>query len=283
MKFLPVLLLGLAFFSACQGPSERILFSSSRNGNSDIFLMHPDGSKVQALTNDPREEWAATWIDANHISFLRQEDSLILRYQLALESGEITPLPHPQACTLDDKNILYDRTTGQQLYGCRGELYWADASGSGQKILTIDLLRTAGYPSWIEGEEAFIFTSEHLGNEEIFRMDLNSGKIKNLTRHPDRDQRGSLSPDGKYLVFSSNRFGKDNMEILLMRLEDRALTRVTDSPDTELIARWSRDSKRIYFGSNPDDNWDLFVYELESQETTQLTQEAGFDGDPRIY
>ena len=50
----------------------------------------------------------------------------------------------------------------------------------------------------------------------------------------------------------------------------------------ELIARFSNDGRKIYFGTNQDDNWEIYVYDLDTEMQTRLTNNKEFDGDPRI-
>ena len=72
--------------SACYANKEQILFSSSRNGDSDIFMMDTDGKNQIALTKTNFEEWSPTWIRENEISFLRQEGDSIFRIKLNLKT-----------------------------------------------------------------------------------------------------------------------------------------------------------------------------------------------------
>jgi Tol biopolymer transport system component len=48
----------------------RILFDSTRDGNTEIYVMEADGSNQGRLTNDPAEDWGASWSpDGRHVSF----------------------------------------------------------------------------------------------------------------------------------------------------------------------------------------------------------------------
>jgi YD repeat-containing protein len=40
---------------------SRILFDSTRDGNTEIYVMNADGGDQHRLTNDPGEDWGATW------------------------------------------------------------------------------------------------------------------------------------------------------------------------------------------------------------------------------
>lgn len=109
MKRLTILfILLISGLFSCQDAPELIFFSSSRSGNSDIYLMYADGTNTQRLTTSLFEEWAPVWIHAGQISFLRQKYEKIVRVTLNLENGEEKEIAHPAGCLLDDKNSLYD-------------------------------------------------------------------------------------------------------------------------------------------------------------------------------
>ena len=100
-------LFAILLIYSCSKPKEEILFSSSRNGNSDIFIMDQDGENVQQITESSFEEWGPTWISENQISFLRQTKDSILRIEMDLITKYELALHHPYNCILDDKNMLY--------------------------------------------------------------------------------------------------------------------------------------------------------------------------------
>ena len=45
------------------------------------------------------------------------------------------------------------------------------------------------------------FVSERDGNRQIYVMDADGGKQRNLTNNPSSDRDPSWSPDGKYIAF----------------------------------------------------------------------------------
>lgn len=103
---------------------ESFLFSSGRNGNSDIYLMDTESLKVRQLTSSPLEEWGPSWINQNEISFLRQQNDKITRCKLNLKTGEESILEQPKPCILDDKNALYFGYL--QLFACNSDLFLLD-------------------------------------------------------------------------------------------------------------------------------------------------------------
>ena len=257
-----------------------MLFSSDRNGNSDIFLMVGDADAIRQITSSSAEEWAPSWVNGEEISYLRQRDTQPIEIVVHhLGTNETRLVPHPTRCILDDKNYLYSGT--QKVFTCNGEIYWNDAVGTSYNI-TANLTGKSNYPSWSPDGQTILFTNNSSGNNELYQYNILDQSTKKITDNPANDERGELGPNSKYVIFSSDRFEPGNQEICLMNLETREVTNITNNSAFELIGRWSRDGKYIWFGSNRTGNWEIYRYLVESGETTQLTNHPGFDGDPRV-
>lgn len=283
MKHLVFVLITTNLILSCK-PAEtnQILFSSSRNGNSDIFLMEGKDRLVKQLTFKAVEEWSPTWINKEEISFMRQDGDEISRVKLNLLTMEESPLPQPKNCLLDDKNILYAQLSSKQLYVCNGDVFLADEEAGTLQNLSSKLEGISNYPSWARDEQSVLFTNNSTGDNEIYKFDLGSQALTNLTNNPANDERADLSPDGNYLLFSTSRFETGNQEIARLDLRTKEITNISKSPGMELIARWAEDGQSIYFGSNKDDNWEIYVYSPTTDSTERLTFNQAFDGDPRI-
>lgn len=268
-------------FLGCGRYKELILFSSNRLGQSDIYLMDKSGSQLTPITNYTGEDWAPVWMSENQISFLREENDEIKIIQLDLKTNLEQSLSHPAECLLDDKNFVYTQFNDQKIYTCNGVLYLLKPQMKAGINLTEDFPGKVNYADWVS-KEVVIFTGNVNGNNDIFTLNTRTQKYNNLSNHPANDERGMIAPNNKYLVFSSDRFEKDNQEIVLQDLQNGHITNISKSKGTELIARWSKDSKRIYYGSNKDGNWEIYLYYLLSGHTKRLTNHQGFDGDPRV-
>lgn len=282
VKKITCFLLLVLLLTAFKTNKEQILFSSSRNGNSDIYIMDSDGKNQTALTQNQFEEWGPTWINDNEISFLRQTKDSIFRIKLNLKTGEESKLKHPTNCILDDKNILYSTLTQNELYSCKDNIFIFYPKNNNLKNITENLNGSARYPSWSNDGNSVIFTSNHLATNELFLYNLDTEKILQLTDSDSNNERGELSPNGKLLAFSSDRFEKGNQDILIKNLENGNVKNISKGSGTELIARFSKNGKKLYYGTNKDGNWEIYSYDLETEKQSRLTNNAEFDGDPRI-
>ena len=268
--------------SSCAQKKEILLFSSSRNGNSDIFIMDFKGENLKPLAQTEFEEWGSTWINENEISFLRQKEDSIYRIKLNIESKEETELPHPFNCILDDKNVLYSPSSQLQLYSCNNDIFLYDPTSKELKNITKNMNGNALYPSWSNDGNSIIFTSNHLGSNDLFIYEIQSTKVAQLTDSDSNNERGELSPNRKLLAYSSDHFEKGNQEIVLKDLKSGLIKNVSMSTGTELIARFSNDGNLLFYGTNNDGNWEIYSYNLRTDVKKRLTNVGEFDGDPRI-
>ena len=220
------------------------------------------------------------WISKNKISFLRQKEDSIIRIQLDLITSKESKQKHPVNCLLDDKNALYSKHF--ELYTCQNDIFIHNSETREVINITDNLVGIANYPSWSHDGKSVVFTSDHTGSNEIYEYHIDSKETRQLTDSNSNNERGELSPDKKLLVYSSDHFEKGNQDIVLMDLTTGAIKNLIKSPGMELIARFSHDGSSIYFGSNQDNNWEIYVYDLDTKLQTRLTNNPEFDGDPRV-
>ena len=87
---------------------------------------------------------------------------------------------------------------------------------------------------------------------DIYTATPDGKNIKNLTKHPGYDAEATVSPDGKTIIFTSERDG--DLELYSMDINGKNIKRLTNEPGYDGGAFFSPDSKMIvYRGSHPTD------------------------------
>jgi TolB protein len=87
---------------------------------------------------------------------------------------------------------------------------------------------------------------------DIYTADLDGNNIRNLTKSPGYDAEATISPNGKKIVFTSDRSG--DLELYSMDTDGTNVKQLTNEPGYDGGAFYSPDNKWIvYRGSHPAD------------------------------
>lgn len=102
-------------------------------------------------------------------------------------------------------------------------------------------IKLARHPDYHNGKIVF----SYLGDLWIVQED--GSHPQRLTSHSSREIHPRFSPDGKWIAFSSDRYG--NYDVFVMPADGGEAKRLTyhSAPDT--VVGWSRDSKKVVFSS----------------------------------
>jgi len=114
-------------------------------------------------------------------------------------------------------------------------------------------------PSISPDRTQLAFASDRNGYWDLFKMDLQSGEVTQITNTPEYDSAPSWSPDGKWLVFET--YINENLEISVVSVNDRSqpVIPVTQDPASDHSPVWAPDGRNIAFissrGGESDDVW----------------------------
>jgi len=237
-----------------QEHQEHIAFDAYRNGQWDIYVMNADGSGEVRLTNDKDQDFG--------------------------------PVFSP-----DGRKIVYssDRTggIGSGLY----ELYEIDlypSEGIEPVIKRLTYTSRGAYT----GEPCFSPDGRRIAyfcNGDIYMMEADGTNPVQLTNAPGKDSSPSWSPDGRHVVFCTDRNDEpgfdprysDNIEIYVLDVEHPeaaggTVKRLTNHPTPDSRPRFSPDGTRIAFVSCRDGilNSEIYVMNADGSNVQRLTSNA---------
>ena len=166
---------------------NKIVFTSLRNGDPEIYTMNLDGSEQTRLTFETGYDGGPFFSpDGNKIVFRAsrpQTDEQMKDYNDLVENGYVRPTAL--------------------------EIFVMDADGKNMKQIT-NLGKASFAPFFHPGGKKIIFSSNYNADNprdfNLFMINIDGTGLERITFNPSFDGFPMFSPDGKYFVFGSNRF-----------------------------------------------------------------------------
>ncbi len=165
---------------------DKIVFTSTRNGDLDLYTMDVNGKNVKQITNELGYDGGAFFSpDGKKIVFRASRfktDEEKKEYQDYLKQGLVAP-------------------TNMEIYTC-------NVDGSDLKQLT-HLGKANWAPFYHPSGKKIIFSSNHKGTRgfefNLFMINEDGTGLQQITYDKVFDSFPMFSPDGKKIIFSSNR------------------------------------------------------------------------------
>lgn len=272
-------------FSA--GPPQSIAFSSNRDGNSEIYLMNPDGSAQTRVTYDfaPDMEPALS-PDGKRIAFTSQRTLASDIWLMNADGSDPVDLTSTYGVSEgwprwspNGKQIAF-----QSNRDGNWEIYVVNADGTGLTRLT-NYSGVDQWPEWSPDGKRLAFRRDM----DVWTLDLASGALTQLTTDPALDQMAVWSPNGKQIAFMSLRDGY--CSVFLMDADGSNQVNLTPKAAGDAASAWcsrapawSRNGQRIYFSSKrPSTGGDFEIFSMarDGSDVQRLTTAAGEDATPK--
>ena len=105
--------------------------------------------------------------------------------------------------------------------------------------------------------ETIVYSSIQPANWDLYLFESSGSEPRRLTTHPGLDYNAVISPDGRWVVFTSERSGSPDLYVLDLR-DETAPRPLVEGPAMEDAAAISPDGRRLLFVSTRSGNADIF-------------------------
>ncbi len=169
---------------------DKIVFTSTRDGDPELYLMNLDGSEQTRLTYEKGYDGGAFFsADGNKIVFRAsrpQTEQELEDYNELVNEGLVRPT--------------------------KLEIFVIDSDGKNMRQVTN--LNSASFAPFFHPDGKRIIFSSNYGSKDkrefnLFIINIDGTGLEQITFNPTFDGFPMFSPDGKYLIFCSNRFNKN--------------------------------------------------------------------------
>lgn len=217
----------------------------------DLYTIDAKGGKAKPVLKDPPQDWNPIWSpDGKHLYFGSDRGGTMNLWRIAIDESagerrgqpEQIPLPARFAAhfsiSQDGQKIVYSAlemasAIRRQTLGDPGSISTV-VSGS-ILIFSFDLSPDG---KWVA------FSNSGL-QEDLYVASIEGGELRQITNDPYRDRAPSWTPDGRQLLFYSNR-ADQRYEIWRINIDGSGLTRVTEKvAESQWFPRMSPDGTQI--------------------------------------
>ena len=233
--------------AACASPSPEgqdwtpfeadLLFSSDRDGNSEIYLLESGQTEWRNLTNDPAQDnWPEWSPDGTRIAFQSMRSGNLDIWLMNADGSDLVQLT-------DDPAHDYLPT-------------WAP---DGERIV---------FASWRAGPDDSTSVVHH------YTMNADGSDQTRIPGDPPGTSTPAmLSPDGETILLS-RKLSTDGADVCLVGPDGRLLRRLTDDPAHDGAPAFSPDGRRVAYYADRGMQSSLWVIDVDGSGARVLREEG---------
>ncbi len=281
--------------------TDKIVFVSYRDGNTEIYIMNSDGSNQQNLTNNPARDGYPTWSqDYKKIAFVSTRDSnedeseiYIMNsdgsnVQRLTYNGEWKRSP---SWSFDGTEIVYSQSTPNTNINGLYVIEVANPSNVSQIISQAEV--AAWDPDWSPVENKIVFT-ERAGSTastwfDLYIINSNGSNLTNMTNDFSEYYDASWSPSGDRIAYCSLTWDDSSTphrDIWIMDSDGSNQVNLTYNP-SQIAAlsnypSWSPDGSKIIYShwDSSDGDAELYIMNSDGTNKTKITNNSSDDVAP---
>ncbi len=276
----------LSHTSAQVGGGE-LLFTSDRDGNSEIYKMNVDGTNQQRLTNSPEHEPGGGWSpNGQKIVYLKEINETTSQIWVMNGDGsgqvmisQATGLNFPYEWSPDGQRILFTKGTTDS----NQRIWVMNADGSNMVQLTNSAM-TDESPSFSPDGAKIVFSrcDVELFLCDVFTMNSNGTNQTNLTPNsPNQDNFPNWTPDGTRIVFNAQNSVADS-NVFIMNADGSNRLALTTSVLPQIFLTIGRfpvsPTGKVALASFGESNTlEIYSVGINGGAVTRLTNNLGDD------
>lgn len=223
-----------------------IVFESAVDGFSDLYRISPDGKKVERLTSNPEGNFDPAFSpDGKQLAFVSSRTGDAELYRMRSDGEEEERLT---AFHLEDLRPLWSPSGKHIAFLSNREgsdaVFVMNPDGTGQRPLAPVPRAARRTPppedrehGWApDGSRLVWVRREGPKRSAVYAAAPEGGPAQRLTSAEAVDDMPRFSPDGRHLVFVSDRSG--SAQLYLMRSDGTGVTRLTKSDAADWLPVW---------------------------------------------
>ena len=254
--------------------SQKLLFSRLLpTGELAVFRVDLETGDQTQLTHPSTgaDDLGATWsFDGKQIVFQRRAGGHSSLWLLRVQGGDPRPLLEDEfenqmpAWSSDNQRVAFVSNRAGTMNLWDVEI----ATGRFRQLTSGE-----GYPMGTSSSSSGPILYASFSHQiDFYQMDVSTGAEQRLTSHKRDNFQGRISPDGKQIVYHSDRTG--NFELWLIDRETGAERPLTSHSADDMAPDWSPDGREVVFLSNRGGKFEVWVMNSEGGNARRISSQS---------
>jgi len=238
-----------------------------RGGTSKLMLRALDSEDSKLLLETPSR---VQFVEPGYLLYVREDTLVAQRFDAARHALQGEAVPLSEGLGIDSVGLAHFTASedGTLVYRAgqtrNRQLLWVDRGGKELDAVGDPAEWGDLWPS-PDGRRLVVDLSERSTRPDLWIRDLIRGTTTRFTFDPASEIAPLWSPDGRRVVFSSNRSGVFNLyeKDAAGTGEERELL---TSENLALVSDWSRDGRfLLFYSQDKDTDWDVWALEMQGE------------------
>ncbi|MBN1331462.1 carboxypeptidase-like regulatory domain-containing protein [Candidatus Dojkabacteria bacterium] len=276
----------------------KLVYTSNRTGNEQIYIANYDGSEEQLLTGNTGRNYSPYFDEANNVVYFLSNrdgkkdddgDIVDLVYKVDVLTKKITKISSNEYNDNDGNIGAYNLRAGKRAfvkehpdYPDTYQMWFGNIDGTGNKQLAHTSENESTYFYSISDDGKYVLFQGYYPDSS--RNGLYLMNTTNLDKDRIYEPNNEENKYGEIIEFSSD--GKMAMirertpqgSDLFIRIFNKGeLIKITNTASYEYSPRFSDNSEFVSFVSNRDNKSDIYVVDLSNKEETKITSNGKVD------
>jgi len=266
-----------------------VYFGGKYEGDWEVFRIPRDGGQIQRLTNSDQYDGDPTVSpDGERVCFLTkrwyfaQADRELA--SMSSSGGDVIRLTESEGS--DDSPVW--SPTGERVafvHAIDAGMFTVatlDPNSPGTIEYWTGDLEGAYEPRWSPDGSSIICVGSYNGTKDIWRVEIPSGEMVNLTNSNQSDEKPEISPDGSQIAHQVFRDGQ--WDIAITQMDGSGSLYLTDDSAKDMWPCWSPDGSWVFWVSYRDNDYEIYGAPADGSDGPfRMTDSPGDDIRPQCW